>query len=108
MPFHLGRSFRLFSRSSPVVLWGPADHHSSLLASEAVVSGSGCGWSGGSSSVQRSSTATAFPSSSSGSVRAVASCLETFQRFARARGFSKHVACRISGEVVNLLTVVSF
>ena len=30
--------------------------------------------------------------SSSGSVRAVASCLETIQRFARARGFSKHVA----------------
>ena len=25
---------------APVVLWGPADHHSSVLASEAVVSGS--------------------------------------------------------------------
>ena len=33
-----------------------------------------------------------LPSSSSGGVRAVTSCLETIQRFARARGFSKHVA----------------
>ena len=111
------------SQEAPVVLWGPADHHSSFLASEAVVSGSsgsGCGRSGGSSSVQRSSTATTLPSSSSGSVRAVASCLETIQRFSRARGFSNHVAkqvalaCRpssragISGEVVNLSTVVLF
>ena len=48
--------------------------------------------SGGSSSVQGPPTSTTLPSSSSGSVRAVASCLETIQRFARARGFSKHVA----------------
>ena len=87
------------SQEAPVILWGPADHHSSLLASEAVVSGSsgaGCGRSGGSSSVQRSSAATTLPSSSSGSVRAVASCLETIQRFARARGFSKHVAKQVA------------
>ena len=86
-------------QEAPVVLWGPADHRSSLLASEAVVSGpsgSGCGRSGGSSSVQRSSAATTLPSSSSGSVRAVASCLETIQHFARARGFSKHVAKQVA------------
>ena len=83
------------SQEAPVVLWGPADHCRSLLASEAVVSGpsgSGGGRSGGSSSVQRPPASTTLPSSSSGSVRAVASYLETIQRFARARGFSKHVA----------------
>ena len=82
-------------QEAPIVLWGPTDHHSSLLASEAVVSEPsrlGSGWSGGSSSVQGPSSSTTLPSSSSGSVRAVASCLETIQRFARARGFSKHVA----------------
>ena len=82
-------------REAPVVLWGPTDHRSSLLASEAVVSGPsrpGGGRSSGSSSVQGSPTSTTLPSSSSGSVRAVASCLETIQRFARARGFFKHVA----------------
>ena len=42
--------------------------------------------------VQRPFSSTALPSSSSGSVRAVASCLETIQRFARARGVSKYVA----------------
>ena len=83
------------SQEAPVVLWGPADHRSSLLASEAVVSGpsgSGGGRSGGSSSVQRPPASTTLPSSSSGSVRAVSSCLETIQRFACARSFSKHVA----------------
>ena len=58
------------SQEAPVVS-GPADHHSSLLASEAVVSGpsgSGCGQSGGSSSVQRSAASTTLSSSSSGSV----------------------------------------
>ena len=64
------------------------------MASEALVPGpsrSGCGRPGGSSSVARSATTT-LPPSSSGSVRAVASCLETIQRFARAQGFSKHIA----------------
>ena len=72
-------------QEAPIVLWGPTDHRSSLLASEAVVSGpSGLssGWAGGSASVQGQSSSTALPSSSSGSVRAVASCLETVQRFA--------------------------
>ena len=98
MPFHL-IAHSDCSQEAPVILWGPADHHSSLLASEAVVSGpsgSGCGRSGGSSSVQRSSASTTLPSSSSGSVRAVASCLETIQRFACAWGFSKHVAKQVA------------
>ena len=83
------------SEEAPVVLWGPADHHNSLLASEVVVprsSGSGSGRSGCSASVQGSSSTTPLPSVSSGGVQAVSSCLETIQRFARARGFSKRVA----------------
>ena len=93
MPFHLGcHSGR--AQEAPVVLWSPSNHHSSVLASTALVSGpsgSGCGWSGGSASIKRSPTAATLPSSSSGSVRAVSSYLETIQRFARARGFSKHI-----------------
>ena len=87
------------SEEAPVVLWGPADHHSSLLASEAVVprsSGSGGGWSSGSASVQRPPSPTPLPSLSSGGVQTVASCLETIQRFARARGFSKRVAQQVA------------
>ena len=87
------------SEEAPVVLWGPADHHSSLLASEALVSrssGSGCRRTGGSSSVQRSPAAAPLPSIPSRGVQAVASCLETIQRFARARGFSKHVVQQVS------------
>ena len=41
-------------------------------------------------------SSTPLPSVSSGGVQAVASCLETIQRFARARGFSKHVARQAS------------
>ena len=55
-------------------------------------SGLGSGRSGGSAAVARSSATTTLPSSSSGSVRAVASCVEIIQRFARSQGFSKHVA----------------
>ena len=83
------------AQEAPVILWSPSDHHSSLLASTSLVSGpsgSGCRRSSGSTSVKRSLAPATLPSSSSGSVRAVASCLETIQRFARARGFSKHVA----------------
>ena len=83
------------TQEAPVVIWSPPDHHSSILASEALVPGPsryGCGRSGGSSFVARSPVTTTLPPSSSGSVRAVASCLETIQRFARAQGFSKHVA----------------
>ena len=82
-------------QEAPIVLWGPADHRSSLLASEAVVSGSSglsSGRTGGSSSVQRPSSSASLPSSSSGGVKAVASCSETIQRFTRSSGFSKHVA----------------
>ena len=82
-------------QEAPVVLWGPTDHRTSLLASEALVSGPsrlGGGRSDGSSSVQGPSSSTTLPPSSSGSARVVTSCLKTFQRFARARGFSKYVA----------------
>ena len=83
------------SQEAPAVIWSPLDHRSSILASEAMVpgpSGLGSGRSGGASSVAQSSAPTTLPSSSSGSVRAVASCVETIQRFARSQGFSKCVA----------------
>ena len=83
------------SEEAPVVLWGPADHHSSILAPEAVVSGSarsGGRRSGRSSTVQGPSASATLPSVPSGSVQAVASCLETIKRFTRAGGFSKRVA----------------
>ena len=86
------------AEEDPVVLWGSAAHHSTLLASEAMVSrsaGSGSGRACGSSSVQRSAPAP-LPSLPSGGVQAVASCLETIQRFTRARGFSKRVAQQVS------------
>ena len=87
------------SEEAPVVLWGPADHHSASLAPEAVVSGSsqsGGRRSGLSSAVQGSSASAPLPSVSSRGVRAVPSCLETIQRFTRASGFSKHVAQQVS------------
>ena len=86
------------SEEAPVVLWGPSNHHSTLLASEALVSGSsgsGSGWTGSSSSVQRSPAPAPLPSIPSRGVQAVASCLETIQRFTRARGFSKRVAQQV-------------
>ena len=82
-----------------VVLWSPAYHRSSVLASEAVVSGSsGSGGrrSGSSSAVQRPSASASLPSFSSGSVQALSSCLETIKRFTRAGGFSKRVAQQVS------------
>ena len=84
---------------APVVLWGPTDHHSYVLASEAVVSGSsrsGGRRSGSSSTVQRPSASASLPSVLSGSVQAVSSCLETIKRFTRAGGFSKRVAQQVS------------
>ena len=45
-----------------------------------------------SSAISRPSETAALPSSSSGSFRAVSSCVETIQRFARSQGFSSHVA----------------
>ena len=94
----------LFSNSSSsdkalLVFWGPANHHSSLLALEAVVSGSSGSdgrRSGSSASVQGPSASASLPSVSSRSVQAVASCLETIQRFTRAGGFSKHEAQQVS------------
>ena len=84
------------SEEAPVVLWGPSNHHSTLLASEALVSGSGGGRTGSSSSVQRSPAPASLPSIPSRGVQAVASCLETIQRFTCARGFSKRVAQQVS------------
>ena len=52
--------------------------------------------SGRSSTVQGSSASASLPSVPSGSVQAVASCLETLKRFTRAGGFSKHVAQQVS------------
>ena len=83
------------AQEAPVVVWSPPDHHSSVLASEAMVSGSsgsGCGRSSSSASVSRPAVSAPLPSSSSGGVRAVTSCLETIQRFSQAQGVSKHVA----------------
>ena len=87
-------SFLVTHSGSPQKLRSP-DHRSSVLATEAMVPGSsglGSGLSGGSATVAQSSATTALLSSSSGSVRAVASCLETIHRFARSQGFPKHVA----------------
>ena len=83
------------SVKAPLVLWGPADNHSSLLAPEALVSGvSGAGSrrAGGSASGQGSVEPSSCSSTVSGSVKASSSCLETIQRFIRSRGFSRHVA----------------
>ena len=82
---------------APVVLWSSTDHRSSILASEAVVSGSsGSGGRrpGRSSTVQRPSASAPLPPISSGSVQDVSSCLETIKRFTRAGGFSRRVAQR--------------
>ena len=87
------------SEEAPVVLWGPVDHHSAILAPEAVVSGSarsGGRWSGRSSTVQGSSASATLPSAPSGGVQAVASCVATIKRFTRAGGFSKRVAQQVS------------
>ena len=78
-----------------LIVWSPPDVDRSLLVSASVVSGasgSGCGRSGDTSSVQRSSQTTSLPSIPSGGVKAVSSCLETIQRFAQSQGFSTHVA----------------
>ena len=71
------------SQEALVVVWSPPYHRSSVLASEAVVSRS---------SVSRCASSAPLSSTPSGGVRAGSSCLETIQRFAQVRGFSKHVA----------------
>ena len=68
---------------APVVLWSFTDHRGSILASEAVVSGSsGSGGRrpGRSSTVQRPSASAPLPPVSSGSVQAVSSCLVTIKQ----------------------------
>ena len=84
---------------APVVLWSSTDHRSSILASEAVVSGSsGSGGRrpGHPSTVQRPSASAPLSPVSSGSVQAVSSCLETIKRFTRTGGFSRCVAQQVS------------
>ena len=84
---------------APVVLCSSTDYRSSILASEAVVSGSsGSGGRrpGRSSTVQRPSVSAPLSPVSSGSVQAVSSCLETIKRFTRAGGFSRCVAQQVS------------
>ena len=83
------------SEKAPLVLWGPADNHSSLLAPEALVSGASgacSGRSGGFASGQGSVEPASCSSTASGSVKASSSCVETIQRFIRSHGFSRHVA----------------
>ena len=77
------------AKEAPLVLWGSADNHSSLLASEAVVSGA-LGVSGGRSSGSASGQGSVEPASlsspASGSVKASSSCMETIQRFVKSCG----------------------
>ena len=83
------------SEEAPLVLWGPADDHSTLLAPEGVVSGAP-GVSGGRTSGSASGPGSFEPASctsaTSGSVKASSSCLETIQRFVKSCDFSRHVA----------------
>ena len=58
-------------------------------------SGYGSGPSDRPSSLSRSSQTATLPSSSSRGPQAVASCVETLQRFARAEGFSSRVAVQV-------------
>ena len=83
---------------TPLIVWCSDDTDSSVLASMSLVSGpsgSGSGFSDRPSSLSRSSQTTALPSSSSRGPQAVASCVETIQRFARAAGFSFSVAVQV-------------
>ena len=83
------------AKEAPLVLWGSADNHSSLLAPEAVVSGAlgvSGGRSSGSACGQGSVEPASLSSTASGSVKASSSCMETIQRFVKSCGFSRHVA----------------
>ena len=83
---------------APLVIRHPDDTDSSVLASMSLVSGlcrSGSGSSDRPSSLSRSSQTVALPSSSSRDPQAVASRVETIQRFARAAGFSDSEAAQV-------------
>ena len=83
------------AKEAPLIFWGAADDHSSLLASEAVVSGApgvSGGRSSGSAPGQGSVEPASLSSTTSGSVKASSSCMETIQRFVKSCGFSRHVA----------------
>ena len=76
---------------APLVVRCPDDTDSSVLASTSLVSGpsgSGSGLSDCPSSLSRSSQTATLSSSSSRGPQAVALCVETIQRFARAAGVS--------------------
>ena len=80
------------------VLWSPDDPGGSVLASASVVPGPfgfGSGSSDRPSSLARSSQTAVLPSSSSRGPQAVASCVETLQRFAMAEGFSSRVVAQV-------------
>ena len=67
----------------PLVLWGPPDNHSSLLAPEALfsgVSGAGSRRADGSASGQGSIVLASCSLTASGSVKAGSSCLVTIRR----------------------------
>ena len=83
---------------APLVVRRPDDTDCSTLASTPLVSGpsgSGNGLAARPPSLSRSSQTAAPPSSSSRGPQAVASCVETIQRFARAAGFSTSVAAQV-------------
>ena len=82
------------SEEALLIFWGPHDSSCSILAPEAVVPGPSRphgGRSDQSSGVSRSKTTT-FSLPSSRDPQAVPSCLETIQRFAKAKGFSTRAA----------------
>ena len=83
---------------APLIVRRLGDPDSAILASTSLVSrcsGSGSGSSDRPSSLSRSSQIAALPSSSSRGPQAVASCVGTVQRFARAAGFSASVAAQV-------------
>ena len=87
------------SEETPLIIWGPYDAHYSVVTSAALVpgtSGVGSGRFSSTSIVSRSAQTASFPLSSSGSIQAVSSCVETLQQFARSQGFSSHVAKQIA------------
>ena len=83
---------------TPLVDQRPDDPDRSLLASTSVISGpsgSGGGSSSGPSAMSRSSQTAPLLLLLSRGPQAVASCVETIQRFARSAGFSSAVAAQV-------------
>ena len=83
---------------APLVIRRPDDSDRPVLASTPLVSGpsgSGSGSAAHPPSLSRSSQIATLPSSSSRGPQAVALCVETIRRFARAAGFSASVAAQV-------------